>query len=263
MPGKVIAVSNEKGGVGKTTISVQLSMELAMEKGASVCLIDNDPSGDATTAVFGDNIPASIALGNKPEARANTLKLFTEESDFYPEQVSENFYMFGASDGLSVLKSADLEPAYTFLEAIEVLIEKFDYVIIDCPPSFGLLFTAAMFAAAHGGVLIPTVPDELAFKAAKKVVERVEMTNKRMNTNIKLLGVLANKVKRPAPLSVQHYLEQMENKFGDHFFKAKIDETVRISDAIAFQSKVSSAGKSSLKAAEQITAMTNELVARL
>jgi chromosome partitioning protein len=262
MTGKVIPVANEKGGVGKTTVSVQLSMELA-EKGNKVCLIDNDPSGDATTALFGEDVPQSIAQGNKPEARSNTIKLYTDESEFLPEQFNENLHIFGATDALSVLKSADLEPAYVFLEAIELLIEKFDYVVIDCPPSFGLLFTAAMFASQHGGILIPSVPDELSFKAAKKVIDRVDKTNKRMNTNINVLGVVANKVKRPPPLSVQHYLQEMEREFDSRFFKVAIDETVRISDAIAFQSKVSSAGKQSEKAAQQITEMTNELLSRL
>ena len=115
MAGKVLAIANEKGGVGKTTCSVQLARELAA-RGKQVCIIDNDPSYDATSALFGDDIPEQIALGVKPEGYSNSVKLYAADSAFEPCEVTENLYVMGATDALSVLKGAELEPAYDFVQ---------------------------------------------------------------------------------------------------------------------------------------------------
>jgi len=263
MVGKVLAVANEKGGVGKTTCSVQIGYELA-EWGKKVCIIDNDPSGDATTAFCGENIPDSIKLGNKPEAVSNTIKLYTADSEFSPLEVAKNLFLMGCTDALSVLKGADMEPAYEFCDSIEILREKFDYIIIDCPPSFGLLFTSAMLASVSGGVLIPMIPDELSFKAAKKVKSRIDQMNDRMRINLKILGVISNKVmNNPMPQSVKHYLERMDEEFGNLVFKTQVHQAVKISDAIALQEKVSSYAKKDSKAALQISALTDEIITRL
>lgn len=263
MVGKVQAVANEKGGVGKTTCSVQIGYELA-ERGNRVCIIDNDPSGDATTALCGDNIPDPIRLGNKPEAVSNTLKLYSPDSDFSPLEISGNLYLMGATDALSVLKGADMEPAYDFCDSIEMLRDKFDYIIIDCPPSFGLLFTSAMLASVSGGVLIPVIPDDLSFKAAKKVKDRVDQMNSRMHIGLNILGIVANKVvNNPMPQSVRHYLEKIEEEFGPLIFRTQINQTIKISDAIALQEKVSSHARTNSKAARQIAEISDEVIARL
>lgn len=263
MAGKVLAVANEKGGVGKTTCSVQLAYELA-ERGKTVCVIDNDPSGDATTALCGEDIPDSIRLGNKPEAVSNIIKLYSADSEFSPLEVSANLFLMGATDSLSVLKGADMEPAYEFCDSIEMLREKFDYLIIDCPPSFGLLFTSAMLACTSGGILIPMIPDDLSFKAARKVKSRIEQMNDRMRTSLRIVGIVANKViNNPMPQSVRHYLDRMADEFGQLVFETQINQTVKISDAIALQEKVSSYAKTDSKAAVQLAAFTEEVIARL
>ena len=267
MAGKVIAVANEKGGVGKTTTSVQLGHELA-DRGSLVCIIDNDPSYDATTALYGDDVPEEISAGTKPEGHANTIKLYDKDSQFNPVEVKKNLYLMGSTDALSTLKNADLDPAYDFLDSIEMMLEKFDYIIIDCAPSFGMLFTAAMIAASAegtgGGVLIPMVPDDLSFKAAKKGADRIAQMNKRLRLGIKILGVLANKVvNNPMPQSVRSYLADMEEEFGEAVFKTRIHQTVKISDAISLQEKVADYAKADSKPALQISAVTDEVVGRL
>ena len=263
MAGRVLAVANEKGGVGKTTCSVQIGYELS-DRGKRVCIIDNDPSGDATTALCGENIPDSIRLGNKPEAVSNTIKLYSSDGEFEPISISDNLYLMGATDGLSVLKGADMEPAYDFCDSIDLLREKFDYIIIDCPPSFGLLFTSAMLASISGGVLIPMIPDDLSFKAAKKVKSRVDQMNDRLRTDLKIIGIVANKVvNNPMPQSVKHYLDRMQEEFGDIVFNTQVNQTVKISDAIALQEKVSEYARNNSKPAKQISSLTDEAVSRM
>jgi chromosome partitioning protein len=267
MAGKVFAVANEKGGVGKTTTSVQLGHELA-DRGNLVCIIDNDPSYDATTAMFGDDVPVEISAGTKPEGIANAIKLYDKDSQFNPVEVKKNLYVMGSTDSLSTLKNAELDPAYDFLDSIEMMLEKFDYIIIDCAPSFGMLFTAAMIAASAedtgGGVLIPMVPDDLSFKAAKKVANRIGQMNKRLRLGIKILGVLANKVvNNPMPQSVKWYLSQTEEMFEGAVFKSQINQTVKISDAVSLQKKVADYAKKDSKPAKQIAALADEVCDRL
>jgi|GEM_PF-2837023 len=261
--GKVISIVNEKGGVGKTMLSVQLAREFA-ERGKVVCVIDNDPSGDATTAMCGDDVPKTISLGNKPEAVSNTIKLYSTDGEFSPHLVSENLYLIGATDALSLLAGANMEPAYAFCDSIDMLSEKFDCIIIDCPPSFGLLFTAAMLASTSGGAVIPMVPDDPSFKAAKKVKSRLDQMNARMRLNLKIVGVVANKVaNNPMPQSVKHYIESMEEEFGELALETKITQTIKISDAIALQEKISSYAKLNSKAVIQMSTLADEIISRL
>ncbi|MBX2807154.1 MAG: ParA family protein [Cellvibrionaceae bacterium] len=263
MQAKVLAVANQKGGVGKSTLSVQIGFELA-ERGQRVCIIDNDASGDATTALCGQATPIEIRLGNRPEATANTLKLYASDEAFTPYEVTDNLFLMGATDELSLMKGADMEPAYEFCDSLELLKPAFDYIIIDCPPSFGLLFTAAMLAATSGGVLIPMVPDELSFKAATKVKGRIDQMNERMHMQLNIAGIVANKVaNNPMPQSVSEYLSEMKDVFGGLVFNTHIHQTIRISDAISLQEKVSHYAKPSSKAARQIAALTDEIVDRL
>ncbi|MCG7879825.1 MAG: ParA family protein [Candidatus Thiodiazotropha endolucinida] len=263
MAGKVQVVVNEKGGVGKTTCSVQIAYELA-ERGKRVCVIDNDPSGDATTALCGANISDSIRHGNKPKAVSNTIKLYSPDSEFSPFKVAKNLFLMGATDVLSALNGTDMKPADYFRDAIERLRKEFNYIIIDCPPSFGFLLTSAMLASSSGGVLIPMIPEELSFKASKKVKSRIDKMNARIEKKVKILGIFANKVKNnPITQSEKYYLGKMDKEYGSLVFKTRVHLTVKISDAIALQEKVSRYTKRDSKAAQQIASLTDEVIARL
>ena len=108
------------------------------------------------------------------------------------------------------------------------------------------------------------IPDELSFKAAKKVKSRIDQMNDRMHTNLKIVGIVANKVvNNPMPQSVTSYLKRMADEFGDLVFDTQINQTVKISDAISLQEKVSNFAKSDSKPALQLAAFTEEVIARL
>lgn len=265
MPGKAIAIVNEKGGVGKTTTSVQLAYSLA-DRGKKVVVIDNDSSGDSSKALFGTDIPDVIALGNKPEAVANTLRMYQEDTEFEPIEIQDNFYFMGAgaSDALTMVEGSDLQPAFNFVDAVRALEEEFDYVIIDCPPSFNLLFTAAMIACETGGALIPFVPEGFAVAAAEKVDSRITEMNKRMRLKINVIGFFANNFKvNPMPQSVEYYLGYMAENHKDLLFKAQRHHTTQITDAIGLQTKLTDYAPKSSKAVIQLNAFTEEVIARL
>lgn len=263
MSADVLAIANEKGGVGKTTLSVQTAFELAARDNR-VLLVEIDPSGDATTAFFGDDIPDEIKLGGS----AATIKLFNSDSEIHPVAVRSNLYLIGGTDELAVIARGDMDLAYNFCERIEQLRSDFDYIIIDCPPSYGLLFTSAMLACVYGGVVIPCVPEDLAFKAAVKVAKRISQMNTRIKGQIQLLGVIPNKVTNPMPQSVKKYMQDMRDIFGDLLFSSKLDQTVKVSDAISCQDKLSdfvTADKDGNlhKSVLQLNAFVDELIERL
>ena len=264
MAGSVITVTNEKGGVGKTTMSVQIALELA-ERKLKVLIIDNDPSGDATTVLFGSNIPPAISHGSKPEAVSNCVKLYTEGAEFHPFHYAEFLHVIGASDQLTMFNGGELEPAYTFADNVQILTETYDIIIIDCLPSFGLLFTSAVLASGTGGLLIPLELEDLPVNAAKKVVQRLASINKRLSpaSSFKVVGVLANKVSNPLSNSAKYYLSHLESFFGDSLLKTRINRTVQVADAIACQQKVGAGEKKKSKVAQQIVDLASELLKRL
>lgn len=261
---KTIAVGTEKGGVGKTTTSVQVGLELA-EQGAKVLLVENDPSGDATTALFGSETPDAILYTGITPGIANTMRLYTDASDIVPFQISENFHLIGATEQLATLSGTNLDPMYTFSEGIERLAVDYDYIIIDCAPSFGITFSSAILASKGGGIVIPVLADELSFKAANRTRLRIERMNKIAGGGLNILGVVVNRIEtNPMPVSTKYYLEQFKETFGELALDSVIHKSVKISDAISLQYKVSDYDKNpKSKPVEQIRKLTKEIVSKL
>lgn len=260
--GQVISVINEKGGVGKTTLTVMLAYELSA-RGHKVCVIDNDSSGDATTSLL-DEIPAEIALGNSERATGNSVRLY-EGRPAEPVEVEKNLHLLGTTDTLSLIKGEDLEPVYQFTDSVEELAANYDYVVIDCPPSFGLVFTAAVFASTYGGVVIPMMPDELAFKAAVKVDTRLKQISKRSHP-VPLLGVVLNRiVNNPMPVSAKYYIDEAHGYFGDLIFDARISQAVKVQESMSLNQRLGEFGKNAAvkKSIKQFVAFTDELLERL
>jgi chromosome partitioning protein len=263
MAGQVIVVGCEKGGVGKTTLAVQLASEFAQRRGR-VLVIDNDPSGDATTALCGNDIPDSIRLGTSPEGISSTIKLYTPDVEVQPHKLDDNLYLIGATEDLSMFGGSSMEPMYEFNQAIQSLIEQFDYIFIDCPPSFSVPFSSALFSCHSGGVLIPVLADELSFRAAKKVIKRVGQMIEMTKNPTPILGIIANRIDtNPVPQSVKYYLNEMNTEFGELLFEVTINKAVQITDATSLSLKVSKHGKSNSKAAKQIRLAADELFTRL
>lgn len=259
----VIAVINEKGGVGKTMLSTNLAFGL-VQRGRRVCLIDCDPSGDATGAVFKKSIPQQILGGMSPDAHANTYHLFFSERTIEPVRNDTwGFDTIGATDALAGLSSSSLEQAYDFADAVQYVAQHYDYVILDCPPSFGLIFTAAIIAA-HA-VLIPCTPEDLSVKAAIKVRDRLHQINRRLvpELHTTVLGVVINRLPvHPVPISAQVMMENLDKAFGNYVFDVRLSLTTRFADAIALGLPVFKCFPKH-KAATQLAALVDQVERRL
>ncbi|MBO6246151.1 MAG: ParA family protein, partial [Anaerovibrio sp.] len=180
--GKVIAVANQKGGVGKTTTSVSLSAALA-EKGKKVLLVDCDPQGNATSG-FGINkqeLELSIYDIIIDEWEISDIILPTEyKIDIAPSQIG----LAGAEIELASLEDRE----YRLQKAISKVKDNYDYIIIDCPPSLGFLTLNSL--AAADSVLIPLQCEFYALEGLSQLLNTIEMIKSKINVNLYIEGVV-------------------------------------------------------------------------
>ena len=190
---RTIAVLNQKGGVGKTTTVANLSAGLAM-KGLRVLVVDIDPQGHLT-----------IHLGtDKERLKGGTYGVLTQDIrvEDAATKVRENLWLLGANINLVGAESELVSVVgreIILREALESVKDRFDYLIIDCPPSLGLLTFNALVAVSE--VFIPLQPHFLALEGLGKLLETVRLVSRRINPDLKITGILLCMFDRRVTLS--------------------------------------------------------------
>ncbi len=216
--GKVIAISNHKGGVGKTTSAINFGAGLAKSK-KKVLLIDFDAQTNLTQSLDINNTSCDIYSLLKGECEAKPINLF------------KNFHVIPA---VSALSAAEIELAseagreYILIEAIEDIRDNYDYIIIDCPPSLGLLTINAFTAADE--VLIPMQAEYLALQGIGKLLGLVEKIKKRLNKNLKISGIFITQFDKRKVLN-RYVYETIESHFGKKVYDTKIRSNVALAEA--------------------------------
>lgn len=248
---KTLIFTNQKGGTGKTTSALSVAAGLS-RKGYKVLLVDLDPQGNATTAagITPDEEDATVYEVLKGAAEAADAIRTAGGYDLIPTDIRQS--------------SADIElataPGRDFIlrEALEGVRNAYDYIVLDSPPSLGVVTLMGLTAA--DGVVITLKADYLALNGVAQLMETISLVRKRLNPGLDLTGVLLTFYDRRKNLD-QTIEAQAEEGFPGKVFNTKISAGVALAEAPAAGRDIF-AYKPTSKAAEQYAALTDEVIAR-
>lgn len=220
---KIIAIANQKGGVGKTTTSINLSSALS-KKGKKVLLIDIDPQANLTTGfgIESDKLISTIyqVLIAKLDVNDSILHIKTDDVYLIPSSIN----LVGAE--IELVSQPIRE--HLLKNALSKIKNNFDYLIIDCPPSLGLLTVNALTAA--NSVLIPVQCEYYALEGLSKLLNTIYFVRKGLNKELYIEGILLTMY--DSRLKLAHQVEtEVRNLFGKRALKTIINRNVRLSEA--------------------------------
>jgi chromosome partitioning protein len=253
-PARIIAMCNQKGGVGKTTTTINLGAALA-EYGRRVLLVDFDPQG-----------ALSVGLGINPNELETTIYQLLMDRGVDPHGVIQPT----AVPGLDLLPAnIDLSAAEVQLvgevareqvlaRALRPLADEYDVIMIDCQPSLGLLTVNAL-TAAHG-VVIPLECEFFALRGVALLVETIEKVQDRLNARLEIDGILAT-MYDSRTLHSREVVQRVVEAFGDHVFHTVISRTVKFPDATVAAEPITSYAATH-PGAEAYRSLARELIAR-
>lgn len=221
--GRILAITNQKGGVGKTTTSVNLSACLA-QIGKKTLLVDIDPQGNATSGI-------GIDKSDVDQCVYDVLVEDVEANQVIKATKIENLDVIPASIQLA---GAEIELVPTISRevrlkrALDEVVDQYDYIIIDCPPSLGLLTLNALTAA--DAVLIPVQCEYYALEGLSQLLSTVRIVQKHLNQDLKIEGVLLTMFDARTNLGIQ-VIDEVKKYFQDKVYRTIIPRNVRLSEA--------------------------------
>lgn len=252
--GKIIAFSNQKGGIGKTTSAVNIAAAVA-KAGKKVLLCDLDPQGNATSGV-------GISKKGGAKTSYDLLVGRAEASEVVIQTQFDNLWVMPTNIGLAgaeyELVSAE-KREFVLKERLSPIKDEFDYIMIDCPPSLGILTVSALTAA--DGVVIPMVCEYYALEGLSQLMLTIRQVKKRYNPALEITGILITMYDKRLNLTSQVRAE-LEKYYKDKLFETTIVRNVRLSEAPSYGMPVIYYDKSS-KGAVAYSAVADELIQRI
>lgn len=220
---KVIAVTNQKGGVGKTTSAVNISYYLA-KSGQRVLLVDLDPQGNATSGLGIDKSELAVTMG----------EVLLQQATLEQSIVATEHKNLALAPTTSHLANVEVELAKAdrkfvrLKAALETVTDNYDFILIDSPPSLSLLTVNGLIAARY--VLLPVQAEFYALEGLGQLLETMKLVRKGMNPGLELLGVLPTMMDTRTVLSNQVHAE-IKKHFADKVFSTTIPRNIRLAEA--------------------------------
>nr|AIE90716.1 chromosome segregation ATPase (parA, soj) [uncultured marine thaumarchaeote AD1000_06_A03] len=226
----IVAIANQKGGVGKTTTAINLASALALH-GKSTLLIDLDPQANST-----------LSFIERENIKKTAFDVISDSScvlkDVIQETKQENLWVVPSHISLAKLEAnlvGELDSHFRLKDKISSVRKKFSYVVIDCPPTLGLLTVNALVSATH--LLIPIQSSYFALEGTDDLLETIEKVRTRANPRLKILGVLITMFDKRTSLA-RDIRSQINKVFGNKVFKTVISKNVRLEESPAYREAI-------------------------
>lgn len=228
---RIIAIANHKGGVGKTTSVMNIGAALA-QRGKRVLLVDLDAQANLTTSMLGEEPQISI------------YNAIVNDEALPIHHIADNIHLVPSSldmAGAELEISARMSREYLLKDLLEPVADNYDYVLLDCSPSLGIITLNALTACTD--LFIPLTAEALPSKGLTKLLDIVDNVKKRLNRHIRLSGVIITRYER-SKLS-QMVEEMLRDKFGSVVFNTKIRKNIAIAEAPLYTQDVLTYAKDS------------------